>query len=265
MSRTIQDQVNRTYFSLRWAAAIIGLAFPLILTIGGGFKHLTLLDSLSAYYHAYNHPGGTSSLSASDIACSAMTSKQLAEIPEDGPMRNWFVGLLFAIGAVLYVNKGHTDKENILLNVAGAFACGIALFPMPWSCRPRGPVSPHGAFAVLFFVAIASILIFCSKDTIDCLPAQRQPYYFRWYYILAGVMLTSPLSAVIINDFIPEQKSKTLALEWVGIYAFSLYWIVRTREIKEVQRYQVSVKAVSPAHVIARGEMHDTRSQSQFY
>jgi hypothetical protein len=265
MTRTIQDQVNKTYFSLRWAAAIIGLAFPLILTIGGGFNHLTLRDSLSAYYHAYNHPGGTSSLSASDIACGAMTSKQLAEIPEDGPMRNEFVGLLFAIGAVLYVNKGHTNKENILLNVAGGFAWGIALFPMPWSCRPRGPVSPHGVFAVLFFVAIASILIFCSKDTIDCLPVQRRPHYLRWYYILAGVMLTSPLSAVVINDFIPEQKSKTLALEWLGIYAFSLYWIIRTREIKEVQIYQTSVRSGSTTHDIAPIEMHDAPYESPFY
>lgn len=261
MARTIQDQINRTYFSLRWAAATIGLAFPLILTIGGGFNHLTIRDSLSAYYHAYNHPGGTSSLSASDIPCSFKPS----EIPEEGPMRNEFVGLLFAIGAVLYVNKGHTDKENILLNVAGAFAWGIALFPMPWSCRPRGPVSPHGAFAVLFFVAIASILIFCSKDTIECLPVQRQPYYFRWYYILAGVMLTSPLLAVVINDFIPQQKSKTLALEWVAIYAFGLYWIVRTREIKEVQRYQASLRAARHVHAIAPIEVHDEQSQSQFY
>ena len=265
MSRTIQDQVNRTYFSLRWAAAIIGLGFPLILTVGGGLNHLTLRDSLSAYYHAYNHPGGTSSLSASAVACNVMTREQLAEIPEDGSMRNEFVGLLFAIGAVLYVNKGHTTKENILLNLAGAFAWGIALFPMPWSCRPSGPVSLHGTFAVLFFVAIASILIFCSKDTIECLPKKRRLYYYRWYYFLAGVMLTSPLSAVVINDFIPTQKSKTLALEWVGIYAFSLYWIVRTRKIKEIQSYQAPTGSAIPAHAIAPVEMHEAPSQNQFY
>jgi len=283
MSRTIQAQVNKTYFSLRWAAAIIGYAFGVVLYVGGllnGFGHVMgarPLESMSSYYHGYYHSASNYSLEPNKTPCDKVTADVPCEkatastkhpdpVPETGTMRDWFVGMLFAIGAVLYVNKGHTDKENILLNLAGIFACGIALFPMPWSCEPKGPITPHGTFAILFFFAIASILIFCSKDTVECLPQDKRGRYYTWYYSLAGVMIGSPLLAGALNEGILGSRSYTFAIEFVGIYAFGTYWVVKTREIKHIQRHQAIVKVPRPAHAIKLGEPTEAPSpNSEFY
>jgi len=46
-------------------------------------------------------------------------------------MREVFVGILFAVGAYLYLYKGFSAVENIALNLAGTFAICIPLFPTP--------------------------------------------------------------------------------------------------------------------------------------
>ena len=257
MSRSIQVQVNKTYFSLRWAAAIIGYAFPLILWIGGHIAGFGLRDSMSAYYYAYYRSPTNYSLVKNDTPCDQLTTEQMNMVPEAGSLRDEFVGLLFAIGTVLYVNKGHTDKENILLNLAGVFACGIALFPMPWKCEPKGPFTPHGTFAILFFISIASILIFCSKDTVDYLPKDKRTFYYRWYYALAAVMVASPLLAWAANESLLGKKSYTFGIEFFGIYAFGTYWVVKTREIKEIQRHQSVVKVPISTKAVPSGGVHE--------
>jgi hypothetical protein len=248
MSRSIQVQVNKTYFSLRWAAAVIGYAFPLILWIGGQIGGFGLRDSMSAYYHAYYHSPTKYSLVKNDTPCDQLTTEQTNAVPEAGSLRDEFVGLLFAIGAVLYVNKGHTDKENILLNLAGVFACGIALFPMPWKCEPKGPFTPHGTFAILFFISI---------DTVGYLPKDKRMFYYRWYYALAAVMVASPLLAWAANESLLGKKSYTFGIEFFGIYAFGTYWVVKTREIKEIQRHQSVVKVPMSAKAAPSGEAHE--------
>jgi hypothetical protein len=266
MSRSIQEQVNKTYFSLRWAAAIIGYAFPLILWIGGHFAGFGLRDSMSAYYHAYYHSTTNNSLAANTAHCDQLSAEQLAAVAEAGSLRNEFVGLLFAIGSVLYVNKGHTNKENVLLNLAGVFACCIALFPMPWACEPSGPITPHGTFAILFFAAIASILLFCSKDTVDCLPKARRKTYYTWYYVLAGIMIASPLLAWAANESMLGKKSYTFGIEFFGIYAFGTYWIVKTREIRAIQKYQALVKVPRIRKVGVTEEVHEEAvPQTKFF
>lgn len=266
MSRSIQEQVNKTYFSLRWAAAIIGYAFPLVLWIGGLIAGFGVRDSMSAYYHAYYHSPTSYSLVKNDTPCAKLTAEQKNASPEAGSLRNEFVGFLFAIGAILYVNKGHTNKENILLNFAGLFACLIALFPMPWKCEPADFVTPHGIFAILFFASIASILFFCSKDTVNCLPEERRGFYYKWYYALAVVLLTSPLLALAANEGLLGKKSYAFGIEFIGIYAFGTYWIIKTREIKEIQRYQAVVRVPRLRQVGTSEERHEEAApEAEFF
>src|SRR5688572_6066749 len=77
---SIQKHVLGTYFTLRLGLGVLAVAFPLVLVIGGKlWADLDLQDSMSRYYHATR--SGRS-------------------------MRDWFVGILFAMGAVLYLYKG---------------------------------------------------------------------------------------------------------------------------------------------------------------
>lgn len=47
------------------------------------------------------------------------------------PVRGYFVGALVAIGVCLVSLKGNTPAEDVLLNLAGAFAPVVALVPTP--------------------------------------------------------------------------------------------------------------------------------------
>ncbi len=227
MSRTVRRQVESTYLRLRTAAAFIGFAFPLVLWIGGLCAGFGLCDSMSAYYHANPH-----SQERCQTACRDLTPLQNEAIPQAGTMRNAFVGLLFAIGIILFVNKGYSRHEDILLSFAGAFAWCIAIFPMPWKCKPSCPISMHGASAILFFACIVIIIVFCSEDTVKYLPTSKMKKCFRiCYWILAGCMGLSPLTAYLMNESIPGHNSYIFWVEFVGIYAFGVYWLVKTKEI----------------------------------
>src|ERR1700733_14650519 len=101
----LRQNIMATYFSLRIGIAAVGIALPLVVGIVGYFyAHVCLQRSISAYYHAVGPTGHS--------------------------MRNWFIGSLFVIGVFLYLYKGFSMLENILLNVGGLLAVLIALVPM---------------------------------------------------------------------------------------------------------------------------------------
>ena len=80
---------------LRLGLAVIAFAFPLLLWIGGYYLgHLHLAGSMGAYYHAIDslHPD--------------------QGIPGQGSMRNEFVGILFAVGALLFAYQGYSRLED---------------------------------------------------------------------------------------------------------------------------------------------------------
>ena len=75
----------------------MAFAFPLLLWIGGYLlAKLPLAGSMSAYYHAsdFLHPD------------------QVLRV--QGVMRNEFVGILFAVGALLIVYRGHMFGLRIM-------------------------------------------------------------------------------------------------------------------------------------------------------
>lgn len=47
----------------------------------------------------------------------------------DAGMRNWFVGILWAVGSFLILYKGFRAAEDWLLNLAGGFAILTAMTP----------------------------------------------------------------------------------------------------------------------------------------
>lgn len=239
MPRSIDDQVKKTYFSLRLSAAIIAFSFPLFLWIGGlqaGFK---LRDSMSAYYHAT-----PTSLKASQLACAPETPMEKPIYPQAGIMRNWFVGFLFAIGAILHANKGQTEIENWVLSVAGLFAVGIAVFPMEWRCKSYSSFSMHGTCAMAFFACIAFVSVVCSRDTVAYLNEKRRRFYSRLYWIWGALMVVAPIMAYGLNKWGFRTDNQIYWAEFAGIYAFGLYWVTKSFEIKEIQREQQAKPSV---------------------
>jgi hypothetical protein len=59
-------------------------------------------------------------------------------IPGQGSMRNEFVGILFAVGALLFAYQGYSRLEDYALNLAGVLALETArIVFLFWRCKPR--------------------------------------------------------------------------------------------------------------------------------
>lgn len=239
--KDLAKHVLRTYSVLRWIMGILGILLPPLLVLGGlhGLWWLsTPLDaqnSLSAYYHA-GAPG---------LGCTT----------HRGVYRDLFVGFLTAISGCLIIYSGFNSLENWLLNLAGVFLAGVAFFPTSWPelqllevCKTMPgfeafkasqlfglPLSIHTTSAVLFFVAITAVNVLTALKTVQQIQDTSQRKF--WLKIFRFAMWLMPISLGIVllirlftgTSIIGERL--VLWIEWAGIWAFSLYWILKSIEI----------------------------------
>jgi hypothetical protein len=214
-TKDLTNQITATYKMLRLGLAVMAFAFPLLLWIGGHLTaHLPLAGSMSAYYHAsdFLHPEQGP--------------------PGEGVMRNEFVGILFAVGFLLFAYQGYSRLEDYALNLAGVLALGIALFPMRWPTKPNdSPFSLHGTCAILFFACIAYVCIWRAADTLSLIHnAATREWYRRTYQILGWAMVICPVLAWVLISWMPFHKSAIFFVEVAGIYVFATYWVIKTVE-----------------------------------
>jgi hypothetical protein len=248
--KNLQDQVASTYSNLRYGIAVIGVALPFLLPLIGKFWYgISFQDSMSAYYWAGSTVEGPIRSWISGISFFKYILFFLAGLDGDAPMRSWFVGILFVLGVFLYLYKGFSRLENILLNIAGLCALGVALFPMEWTCGDNCRLFTfHGGFAALLFICIALVALLCSRQTLDKLPLQDETKtraYRSWYYGLGIFMFSFPFLAWFITNWIINDKRKYIFwVECLGILAFALYWWIKSNELSE-KRAEI--------HIIKRG------------
>ena len=225
-----------TYHSLRVLLAVIGFALPIVVTVAGwvqchpneGFFG----GSLSAYYHRLSP---FELLSARDL----------------------FAGGLIAAAAILYSYKGFSTKENVALNLAAIFAVAVALLPTSHgaaaidvkaaqaSCiafmgtaYKDADIRPifHATSAVLFFLCLAYVSIRRSRDTLRLLDERKRDIYNRIYVLTGALMIASPIAALFASLLLTgSHRIFILSVEAIGVWAFSAYWWVKTREISETK------------------------------
>ncbi len=147
--------------------------------------------------------------------------------------RNIFVGVLCFVASYLILYKGYTWLEDRALDLAGVSAVGVAFFPM--DSDPG--ISAHGVFAVIFFGCIFYVCIFMSKMTLPVLELDRQKFFRRCYWACSVVMVGLIMIAVVFS-LIPGEYREALSnynvafwLEAFGIWAFSAYWYIKSREL----------------------------------
>lgn len=229
-SADLQKHVLATYLALRVGMSIVAALFPFMLWGGEALLSgdLRLHGTMSAYYHS-----------------------RVGDV---------FVGVLFAIGAVLYLYKGFSRKENCALNLAGFFAVAIALLPTDVPAPLRGDCAceiftsqlVHAICAVLFFVCIAYVAIFRATDTLYLIndPA-RQHRYTMLYRGLGIAMLVVPMTAAVMllafqlgRD--PSERTIGFVVEALAVLIFAAYWGVKSLEIAETGADEVALNQQMP-------------------
>ncbi|HET7767574.1 MAG TPA: hypothetical protein VFN74_02295 [Chloroflexota bacterium] len=244
-SKRIRDHMLGTYRSLRFGLAGIGFVFPLFLLAAGPLWYgVKLQESMSAYYHARPLAGVIGPLKALLMQSGLPVVDRALfylELDAETPMRAWFVGALFALGACLHLYKGFSEQENLLLNMAGGFALGVALFPIDWDCGSKcSPSVLHTICAVAAFGCLIVVAATCAKETLqmDALPEGRADLYRRRYTVMAGVMFGLTLLAVGLAvaswlNRLPEGSEWVFWVEALNMWAFATYWWIKSWEMAE--------------------------------
>jgi hypothetical protein len=211
----LDPQIHRSYLLMRRWTAIFAIALAPILA---GASGAPLNPSISHYYY----------------------------LPGDWT-RDLFVGTLCAVGFVLYFYKGYSRTEDWLLSIAGIAAAGVAFFPMADpdnGCTAGWALSMHGVSAATLFLAISAVAWFTSEKTLKLLHDERRKTYYRSVYRLIGaLMVAAPVTIFIfhrlsgLNTCAGDGEPVSYAIFFVeaaGISIFAIYWLIKSREIKEI-------------------------------
>jgi len=209
----VQKRMLATYNSLRLGMFFIAFATPFIVVCWGKVWGIPWQNSISEYYFA---PYGN----------------QWHYEPYPG--RTPFVGILFALGAFLFLYKGFSKAEDWALNCAGVFAVGVAMCPMyaETGYIPHSNVV-HFTSAVLLFVCMAFTAIFCSGDTLDEISdIKLRRFYKHLYYVVGWFMGLFPLIGLALAYNFGAIERHTFWIEAVGNEAFAAYWLAKTLELR---------------------------------
>lgn len=215
-----------SYITLRKFIGIIGIALPIVLSIGGLMYCGELLISISDYYHT--------------------------------PMRNVLVGALCAVAFFMLAYKGRKTsiwwlRENLFTNIGAIFALCTAFFPTVNHCKIECAIPItyssslvyifgwiHNISAVLFFLILAYFplvlfkekeqLIYCGNNLIN---VKKRNLIFKLcgYLILICIILTMIffLYATLNNLSCIEKQRYDLVFwtEFIGLCTFGVSWLIK--------------------------------------
>lgn len=210
MTTDTQSSLVFSYLELRRAIGVLGLLLPFLLALGGWlFFGQTLQPSLSAYYYT--------------------------------PMRDVFVGVLFAIGFFLFSYRGYEPEDDLAGNLACLFALGVALFPTaPLGQAYNWVGIVHLISASLFFFTLAYFsLVLFTKTNPHTPPTPRklqrnQIYRVCGWLIIAAVVLIAGYTLLLpaeTMDWLDQTWRPTFWLEALAILAFGFSWFVKGEAI----------------------------------
>jgi len=198
-----------TTMTLRRVVGILGIALPFGVSLLAWIIFKTgLQSSISSYYHT--------------------------------GMRDVFVGALCATGVFLFCYKGYEPEDNSVINWAGLFAIGIAIFPT----IPDGTVTNqariigyvHLVFGAAFFLALSrlSLKLFTKTSEDPNIKMtnekkQRNKVYKICAYIMAVCVLLMAIFAFLPaeNALLIKTYRPIFWLETIALVVFGFSWLVK--------------------------------------
>ncbi len=223
-----------SYLALRRAIGGIGLAFPVVLWVGGwAIAGVPMQANLSAYYHT--------------------------------PLRDVFVGLLVTQAALFFCYRGHDRAEDWTANLAGVFALGLAFFPIDVMGEGSSPMVPRSIVGLVhtisgggFFLTLAIYSLLHFPRTASGPEHEPHPVQRQWLYRLGGgsILLSMVAMGVYLMILPPTWRAVADAmhalfwLEWVAIWSFAAAWLLKGRVI--VLDLAVNLGVAAGSRLLAR-------------
>jgi hypothetical protein len=213
MGKKSENQMSLvfSYLTLRKTIGLLGIAFPLLLCLGGWIVFKTGIQySISSYYHT--------------------------------GMRDVFVGTLCVIGFFLLSYRGY-DYDNIVGNFGCIFAVGAALFPTTPNHSASGGTDLIGYFHFIFAALFFATLIYFScflfpKTHKNGQPSRRKLQRNKFYKACGWVMFICIFILIPIYLSLPDKFASVLDeyapafwLETIGIGAFGISWLTKGQAI----------------------------------
>ncbi|MET8910706.1 DUF998 domain-containing protein [Micromonospora sp. NPDC004551] len=200
------SQDAATVRHLRLGIGSVGIALPVVLMVGHlvATRRLTLLDSLSGYYHT--------------------------------ELRDVFVGALCAIGVFL-INYRYRRPDDLLGTLAGVLAIVVALFPTTVGAaahtvssgdRAVGVVHQAAAAALFVLLALFCLVLFTRPDRIGVPPGRAA---VRFYRICGGLILLAIVLALAGSQLPAEVRHTLKPVLWcetVAVFAFGAAWVAKS-------------------------------------
>ena len=107
-------------------------------------------------------------------------------------------------------------------------------WPAGSAATPAGRI--HAVAAIVFFLSVAYVSIFRSRDTLVLLPAAQRAAFAATYRLLGVLMVAIPLAVAAAHAVLADPHPRVLWLvEVAGIYTFSAFWLVKSREIALIE------------------------------
>ncbi len=197
-----------SYLEIRRVVGILGMILPVaLILVGNWFYQIPFQSNISNYYH---------------------TSQ-----------RDVFVGIITAIGVVLFCYRGQDQLEQCAAYLASVSALGIALLPVDSNVEPLEQQTWHGWLHVLcgsvFFVTLSAFALyfFPRRPAGQSMTRRRRQRHASYYS--CGIALSFFNFLMVIFIIMPDSSLKDwlsksslfLWLECGAIWSFSLSWLVK--------------------------------------
>jgi hypothetical protein len=209
-----QTSLVISYLALRTAIGVLGIALPIVVSLGALIIFQTgLQGSISGYYYT--------------------------------GMRNVLVGTLWATGFFLLSYKGYEPIDNILSNFACGAAVGISLFPTaPAAGATHQQVIIgwfHLGFAGIFFGILIVFCLHLFTKTSSAKPT-KQKLERNIVYEVCGYSMIACISLLVVYSVLqavlPMPSIAPLAalhpiywLEAIALMAFGISWLTKGEAI----------------------------------
>ena len=203
------SQYELNYLQIRRSVGILGIALPIVVSVGTWLlcECSLCLDSISNYYYTI--------------------------------MGNVFTGILCAVALFLYSYKGPEKVDNYASSLACVFALGVAFFPMNVAARgcceifsldvqPWRDTLHYGSAAGLFLTLAAMSFFLFTKTNPNQSMTRRKRQRNTIYRACGLIMFLCCLLTLLFGKgILPSFAHATFVLETIMLWAFGLSWLTK--------------------------------------